>query len=53
MENDLMRFGIQLYADLASYAIPIAFVFGMSNVIVNTFFSVAFGSRMRIGGGKQ
>lgn len=48
--TDLMRWAIGLYAELAAYAIPIAFAFGMGNVIVNTFLSVAFGGKMRIGG---
>ena len=35
----LFRFGITCYANIAQYAIPIAFAFGMCGLIVNTFFS--------------
>lgn len=48
--SDLVRFAIDLYSDLAAYAIPIAFGIGMCNVIINSFFSAAFGGRLRIGG---
>lgn len=47
---DLVRIGIQIYTEIVSYAIPIAFAFGIGNVIVNTFLSVGFGGRLKIGG---
>ena len=47
---DLFRLGLEIYAQIAQYSIPIAFAIGMGNVIVNTFFSVAFGGRLKIGG---
>lgn len=50
--TNLMQWAIQMYTQIAVYAVPIAFAFGMCNVIVNTFFSAAFGGRMRIGGEK-
>lgn len=50
MPEDYARFALSLYGDLAEIAVPIAFVFGMCNMIVNTFFSVAFGGRLKIGG---
>lgn len=50
--STLMQFAIQLYAELASYAIPVAFAIGMCNVIINTFFAAAFGGKLRIGGEK-
>ena len=50
MPEDYARFALSLYTDIAEIAIPIAFVFGMCNLIVNTFLSVAFGGRLKIGG---
>ena len=47
---DLFRMGLEIYATIAAYAVPIAFAFGMGNVIINTFFSAAFGGRLKIGG---
>lgn len=49
----LFRFGITCYANIAQYAIPIAFAFGMCGLIVNTFFSVGFGGRLSIGGDRK
>lgn len=48
--TELFRLGLQAYAELCLWAVPIAFAFGMGNVIVNTFFSVGFGGRLKIGG---
>lgn len=48
--SDLFRLGLALYVELAEYAIPIAFAFGICNMIVNTVLSVAFGGRLKIGG---
>lgn len=50
--SDIMRFCINIYADLAAWAVPCAFAFGMCNVIINSFFAAAFGGKMRIGGDK-
>ena len=47
---DLFRIGVQVYTECLEWAIPIAFAFGMGNVIVNTFLSVAFGGRLKVGG---
>lgn len=41
---------IALYADLVAAAVPIAFVFGMGNLIVSTFLSAALGGGLKIGG---
>ena len=51
--NTYTQFALDVYQQILEAAIPIAFVFGMGNVIVNTFLSAAFGGRMRIGGGKR
>lgn len=47
---ELFRLGLEIYEQIALYAVPIAFAIGLGNVIVNTFFSVAFGGRLKIGG---
>lgn len=47
---DMFRLGIEIYTQICEVAIPIAFAIGMGNVIVNTFLSVAFGGRLKIGG---
>lgn len=47
---ELFRLGLDLYVEIVYYAVPIAFAIGLGNVIVNTFFSVAFGGRLKIGG---
>lgn len=50
MPEDMARFAISLYTEIARLAVPFAFVFGICNVIVNSFLSVAFGGRLSIGG---
>ena len=47
---ELFRLGLEVYAEICAWAVPIAFALGMGNVVVNTFFSVAFGGRLKIGG---
>lgn len=53
MVNSYTQFALDVYGQIVECAIPVAFVFGMGNLIVNTFLSVAFGGRLRIGGGKH
>lgn len=48
--RDLFLVAVDVYAIILQYAIPFAFAFGIGNVIVNTFLSVAFGGRLKIGG---
>lgn len=47
---DLFSVGIGIAVEVVKVAVPIAFAIGMTNLIVNTFFSVAFGGRLKIGG---
>lgn len=47
---ELFQMGIQLSAEVCSWAVPVAFAIGVCNMIINTFFSVAFGGRLKIGG---
>lgn len=48
--SDLFRLGLEIYLPIVQYAVPIAFAIGMCNLIVNTFLSVAFGGRLKVGG---
>ena len=48
--DDMVRWAISLYTQIAELAVPIGFTFGICNVIVNSFLSVAFGGRLKIGG---
>lgn len=41
---------IQVYCNILSISVPIAFVFGMGNLIVNTVLTAAFGGDLQIGG---
>ena len=49
---NMVEFAENIYGQILAYALPIAFFFGMSNAIVNPFFSAAFGGKMRLGGDK-
>ncbi len=44
-----MEFGqaIQLYVSTVTMAIPCAFAFCIGNIVVNTFFRVAFGGKVK------
>ncbi len=48
--TELFRIAVSLYTVVLQWALPFAFAFGIGNVIVNTFLSVAFGGRLKIGG---
>lgn len=41
---------VELYVAIIQEAIPYALVFGLSNLIVNTFLSAAFSGKLKIGG---
>lgn len=45
----MVQVAFDLYSELASYAIPIAIVFELGNLIVATFMRVAFGGRLWFG----
>lgn len=40
---------VDLYTQIAIYAVPIAIVFELGNLIVGTFMRVAFGGRLWFG----
>lgn len=41
---------IQLMVQLVSEVMPVALVFGFSNLLINTVLSAAFGGKLKIGG---
>ena len=45
----MVDMAIELYGELAAYAVPIAIVFEVANLIVSTFMRVAFGGRLWFG----
>lgn len=45
----MVEMAISLYSELVSYAVPIAIVFELGNLIVSTFLRVAFGGRLWFG----
>ena len=48
----LTRMAIDIYTTcIIPYAVPIAFGFGMCNLIVTTFLRVAFGGKLKFGSG--
>ena len=51
--RELFLVGVQLYTEIVKWSIPIAFAFGMGNVIINTGLSVAFGGRLKVTGTKK
>lgn len=45
----MAEMAIKLYTDIAQYAIPIAIVFEICNLITGTFLRAAFGGRLWFG----
>lgn len=45
----MVEVAVNIYSQLAQYALPIAIVFEISNLIVCTFMRVAFGGRLWFG----
>lgn len=45
----MIQIAVDLFVQIANYAIPIALVFCFCNLIVDTFMSVAFGGRIWFG----
>lgn len=43
---------INLMIQLITEVMPVALVFGFSNLLINTVLSAAFGGKLKIGGGK-
>lgn len=45
----MLELAISLYTDLIETCLPIAFFFGICNIIVSTFLRAAFGGRLWFG----
>lgn len=45
----MVELAVSLYSDVLSYALPIAVVFEVGNLIVCTFMRTAFGGRLWFG----
>ena len=45
----MVEMAVSLYSQLVAYAVPIAIVFELGNLIVSTFLRVAFGGRLWFG----
>lgn len=43
---------VNLMIQLITEVMPVALVFGFSNLLINTVLSAAFGGKLKIGGGK-
>lgn len=43
---------VNLMIQLISEVMPVALVFGFTNLLINTVLSAAFGGKLKIGGGK-
>lgn len=43
---------VNLMIQLISEVMPVALVFGFSNLLINTVLSAAFGGKLKIGGGR-
>jgi len=44
----MVDFAINAYISMLEYALPIAFVFQTSNLIINTILTSAFGGRLKV-----
>lgn len=45
----MAQMAIELYTEIAEYAVPIAIAFEICNLIVSTFLRAAFGGRLWFG----
>lgn len=45
-----VQLAVQLMVQLVSEVMPVALVFGFSNLLINTVLSAAFGGKLKIGG---
>lgn len=48
--SSLMNWAFNLYANITTWAVPVALAFGIGNLIVSTFLRVAFGGKLKFGG---
>lgn len=45
-----VQLAVDLMVQLVSEVMPVALVFGFSNLLINTVLSAAFGGKLKIGG---
>lgn len=45
----MVEVAVDLFTQLMAYAIPVAVVFELGNIVVNTFMRVAFGGKLWFG----
>lgn len=45
----MVEFAIETYTQIVQYALPVAIVFALGNLIVGTFMRVAFGGKLWFG----
>lgn len=45
----MVDIAIELYSDIVTYAVPVAVVFEVGNLIVGTFLRTAFGGKLWFG----
>lgn len=48
----MVELALNLYLSIVEYAVPVAVVFSVGNLIVTTMLRVAFGGKLYFGGGK-
>ena len=49
----MVQVAVDLFTELMQYAIPVAVVFELGNIVVCTFMRVAFGGRLWFGRGER
>lgn len=42
----MVDLAVQCYVSILEYALPVAVVFGLGNIVVSTFLRVAFGGKL-------
>lgn len=48
--TSLVNWAFNVYTGIATWAVPVAFAFGIGNLLVSTFLRVAFGGKLKFGG---
>lgn len=48
--SSLVNWAFNVYTGVATFAVPVAFAFGIGNLLVSTFLRVAFGGKLKFGG---
>lgn len=48
----MVELAVNLMVQLVSEVMPVALVFGFTNLLIDTVLTAAFGGRLKIGGGR-